>query len=152
MRDGAEKARPAGAGVTLTCRPRQRVSPLASPMTGSRGDPYAVASQSGTEVDVAKNNWLSWSWIPAFAGMTLRRQGRHVLVVEVLDRRKRGERLGRERDRLAVAVRRCRRRACRRFARQRVEGRADAAAQLDQLAFAAGSGDRKCERIKVASA
>src|SRR5882757_4639095 len=74
----------------------------------------------------------------------------HVLVVEVLDRRKRGERLGRERDRLAVAVRQCRCGARRRFARQRVKGRADAAAQLDQVALAAASGNGKRERIEVA--
>ena len=48
--------------------------------------------------------------------------------------------------------RQCRCGACRRFARQRVKGRADAAAQLDQVALAAACGNGKRERIEVAAA
>src|SRR4029077_20822064 len=61
------------------------------------------------------------------------------------------QRFGGERDRLAVAVGRGGR-ARRRFTGQRVEGRADATAEVDQLLLAAASGDRKRQRIEMASA
>src|SRR6266446_6873877 len=40
----------------------------------------------------------------------------------------------------------------RRFAGERVKRGADAAAHVDQFAFAAGCGDRECQRVQVASA
>src|SRR6267142_572569 len=91
----------------------------------------------------------------AFAKVGSRRHGlRQIFVVKlVFDRREGAERFGRERDRLTVAVGRCRDGTrCRRLAGQRVKGGADASTQLDQFPLAAACGDRECQRMQVASA
>src|ERR1700736_5953833 len=84
---------------------------------------------------------------------SLRRNSFGKIFVEfVLDRREGRERLGRERDRLAVAVGGGRCAACDGFAGQRVKRGADASTEMDQFALAAACRDRERQRIKMASA
>src|SRR5215468_12322354 len=78
---------------------------------------------------------------------------RNGLVIEfVVEWLEDGERLGRKRDRLAAVAGGGGGSTCRRLARHRVKGGADAAAGLDQLALGAACGNRQRELMQMAAA
>jgi len=111
MRHGAEETWVTRARLTLTCRPGQ-AEREPGPIPRDLSIRYLADAFYTTTTPVVMG--------PRVRGDDIgksRRCGRQTFVEFVVDRRERAERLGRERDRLAVAVRRRGCQARRRFAR-----------------------------------
>jgi hypothetical protein len=67
--------------IVTICRPGHRVSPPASPMTGSGRDPYGAESRFSIGVAAFCQHQRLGLWVPAFAGTTGIRAPRAVLQI-----------------------------------------------------------------------